>query len=342
MRRAARLSSLLSIGGLLAGGLVLGACGQGDPPSVRLPEGGASAFEFGRAPAGLKHEIPLEEIVNGIGATDPKDKIRALRAPDYVRATAARHMQPNDRVLVLAVGADVRAFPLYILDAHEVVNAVVGETPVLVTWCPICGSGAAFERTVAGEVRTFGVSGYLWRWDVLLYDDQSRSFWSQIAGRAVVGPLTGTALRALPAHVTSWSAFREANRDAWVLSIGRREGWEAETYRRHGVYHEYRARPDPWPGAKVSDRRLPPKDEVLGVVVRDKTHAWSLARLRASAGDTGVSELREQVGGEWIRVRYERSGDLAGAFDESGAVRPSLRAYWFAWVAFHPETSLTP
>ena len=103
-----------------------------------------------KQPERVKHDIPLAEVVKGMPAENPKDLIKALFAPRFAPVLRAQQMRDEDRVIVFRVGSDVRAYPTFLLDAHEVVNDRVGGQPVLVTWCPLCGSSAVFERVVAG------------------------------------------------------------------------------------------------------------------------------------------------------------------------------------------------
>jgi hypothetical protein len=329
--RVARATAVLVV-------VVLAGCGQEPESRVSFPSVGLSAFEHRRQPEGVKHDIPFADLVKGMPAENPKDLIKALFAPRFVPAHRALPMRDDDRVIVLRVGADVRAYPTFLLDAHEVVNDRVGGLPGLVTWCPLCGSAAVFERTVAGVERTFGVSGYLWRSDVLLYDQQSESFWSQIDARAVVGPLTGERLTLLPSEVSSRGAFRVAHPDGRVLTPDSTDPRAWAAYRADN-YASYRATPDLFPGTAFADERLARKEEVVGVVAGGKAHAWSLAYLRRNATDTPVEA---RVGGRTLRLAYRAEGDVVSV-GEAGSLAPvpHLRCYWFAWALFHPDTGLT-
>jgi hypothetical protein len=48
----------------------------------------------------------------------------------------------------------------------------------------------------------------------------------------------------------------------------------------------------------------------------------------------------DRLGGRRIEIRYDRRGRSTEAFDADGRALPSVTAYWFAWVAFHPNTDL--
>lgn len=159
--------------------------------------------------------VPAEAILPG---GPPRDGIPAIDRPRFVDA-ARSGLAPKDRVLGLRLGREARAYPVRILNWHESVNDRVDGRPVAVTYCPLCGSGVAFDARVAGQEASFGVSGLLYNSDVLLYDRGTQSLWSQIMGRAISGPLKGTPLVSLPLTHTSWTDWRERARHA--RAVGR-------------------------------------------------------------------------------------------------------------------------
>lgn len=111
---------------------------------------------------------------------------------------------------------DARAYPLRVLDWHEVVNDTFSG-PLLVTYCPLCGSSVAAERRVAREETTFGVTGRLWRDDLVLYDRATESWWSQLLATAIRGPRTGDRLSLVPSSLTSWGEWQQLHPNTAVL-----------------------------------------------------------------------------------------------------------------------------
>lgn len=163
------------------------------------------------------HVVPLDEIQHGGPA---RDGIPALHHPAFLSADEAdKILHKTDVVLGIVADDAAKAYPLRVLNWHEVVNDQVGTLPVLITWCPICGSGIVFDPRVTGRNHTFGVSGLLYKRNLLLYLRETDSLWSQLAGKAVAGPLTGTSLRLLPSTVTTWHQWREEYPATTVLSF---------------------------------------------------------------------------------------------------------------------------
>jgi hypothetical protein len=123
-----------------------------------------------------------------------------------------------DETAVVGVERDgaARAYPLRVLDWHEVVNDHFGG-PIAVTYCVLCGSSVVIERVVAGDPTIFGVSGRLWRKNLVLYDAATESLWSQIYATAIRGPQTGSRLDTVRSTLSSWGEWRRTHPDTAVL-----------------------------------------------------------------------------------------------------------------------------
>ncbi len=163
-----------------------------------------------------KHCVPYSEIMSG---GPPKDGIPALNASKFVSVSAADSwLKPNEPVIYFQVSDDSRAYPIQILIWHEIVNDTVGGVPVAITFCPLCNTAIAFERSVNGRVLDFGTTGRLRYSNLIMYDRQTESWWQQAIGQAIVGQFTGTKLVARPAAIIAWSTFKTAHPDGRVLS----------------------------------------------------------------------------------------------------------------------------
>jgi Protein of unknown function (DUF3179) len=181
-------------------------------PQEAPPPG--TTFEFGTNFA--KHCVHYSEILSG---GPVKDGISAIDAPKIVTVGAANAwLRPVEPVIFFQVGGDARAYPIQILIWHEVVNDTVGGVPVTVTFCPLCNTAIAFERTVNGRVLDFGTTGRLRFSNLVMYDRQTESWWRQALGLAIAGEYTGTQLVARPAAIIAWSEFKAAHHDGRVLS----------------------------------------------------------------------------------------------------------------------------
>jgi len=128
--------------------------------------------------------VPVEEIHAG---GPPRDGIPSIDEPRFQPAGEIRFLSDSDLVFGVGEGRDRRAYPLRILVWHELVNDVVGGRPLVISYCPLCGTAMAFDRRVRGRTLTFGVSGLLYQSDVLMYDRETESLWTQLGMEGVSG-----------------------------------------------------------------------------------------------------------------------------------------------------------
>lgn len=269
--------------------------------------------------------IPTAEILAG---GPPRDGIPALDQPATIPAAEA-DWADEDLVLGIATGGEARAYPIAILNWHELVNDTLGGEPILVSFCPLCGTGMVFDRRVAGNARRFGVSGLLYRSDLLMYDRESESLWSQISAEAVTGPLLGQRLRLLRSRMDEWGRWRRDHPETTVLSreTGHRRDYGSSPY---GGYAQSRDVMFPVP----RDPRYHPKMPTLGLRVPEEgARAYPASELARAGGS-----VEERFLGRSVRVAYDPDRQV---FDVAAPPEVEVvEGFWFAWAAFHPETSV--
>lgn len=189
-------------------------------PEESPPAGAESQFSTDFS----KHSVPYSEILSG---GPPKDGIPAIDEAKFVSVDEAdQWLQSQEPVILVEVEGDARAYPIQILMWHEIVNDTIGGVPVVVTYCPLCNTGIAFERTFDGQVLDFGTTGRLRYSNLVMYDRQTESWWQQATGEAIVGEFTGRQLTFVPASLISWADFEAAHPEGTVLS--RETGYHAD------------------------------------------------------------------------------------------------------------------
>lgn len=208
----------------------LAACGETTSPPATQPSP-IPTLDTSRA------AVPLDEIVFDLlrpvnrrvplSAADPAfiaaafDAVPPLYEQDvaFEAADTATWLTPDDIVIGYADSRDAWAFPLRILNYHQLINATLNGTPVLVSYCPLCYSGAVFSRHLNdGRVLTFGNSGAFYANDVVMVDHETGSYWYHIAGTAIVGPLTNQQLELLPSNTLTWREWRTQHPNTRVLA----------------------------------------------------------------------------------------------------------------------------
>jgi hypothetical protein len=312
---------------------------------------------------GVAHEIRLEEIAWG-GV--PKDGIPALTDPALIEAGKADYLTEGEPVFGVAINGDARAYPLRIMDWHEMLNDVVGGVPVSLAYCTLCGSAILFETAVPGRARpfVFGSSGFLYRSNKLMYDQETHSLWNQFTGRPVVGPLTGSGieLATRPVVIATWRDWRRAHPDTKVLSL---ETGHQRDYQPGRPYGAYFASPDLIFPALVDETQLKAKDYVFALRGAALAKAWPLSLFDGGAvindtagvlsltliGDAASRTVRAyRTGGEAFAPSGEpgritldgrswtvTEDALQGPEAQSLPRLPGHIAYWFAWSGYFGE-----
>jgi hypothetical protein len=284
----------------------------------------------------LRHSKPIARCFTGLRFDQlPRRRVGIPPRANYVggaRPIVADYLGQDDRVIGVARGQEARAYPLKILDYHEIVNDRVNDEPVAVTYCPLCDSAAVFDRRTPLGEREFGVSGLLYNSNVLMYDrsGQAESLWSQIKAEGVSGPGAQSKLKALPVELTTWGDWRLRNPHAVVLSP---QTGHSRDYRRD-PYVGYFQRPGLMFPAQPTSDRLPTKERVLGVWTGTAARAYPI-----SAFGRDPVRVVDKVGGKQVVIEFIPVAQSIRVADADEGVE-WMYSLWFAWYAFHPNTEI--
>ena len=316
--------------------------------------------------------IRLDEIDWG-GVT--VNGIPPLTNPPVIRAADAGWLEDSHLVFGVTVNGEARAYPKRILAWHEMAHDTVGGVPLTVVYCTLCGTVIPYRSVVGGEHRTFGTSGLLYRSNKLMFDAETKSLWSTLEGRPVVGPLAGEplTLEMEPVVTTTWGEWRRQHPGTGVISID--TGFERD-YSEGAAYRDYFATDRLMFRVSRRDSRLNNKDEVLGLLLPARgggrqAVAFSAAFLAATPVHHASYEGLELVvvtsaqGANRVYdagpVRFVRLDDDGRVVDTAGRRwqvteaalvppdgapagprprRSAVRAFWFGWFAQFPDTAL--
>ena len=317
----------------------------------------------------------IEAVIDGDAVIQvlPKDAIPAIDVPRFVHAADATFMRDDEIVIGVTDGTDAKAYSTWLLDGHEIVNDTIGSTPISVTWCPLCYTGIVYVREVGGSELTFGVSGRLWRDNLVMYDRQTDSYWAQAVGEAIRGEMKGAVLERYPSSMMTWKQWQDLHPNTLVLSKLTGRGLEGmqDRYRdyhrssRIGVTRRTRFKKDNLgPKARVVAFRVGTEafavslddlrenvvlsttaagKPIVIVVTPDRTTAmvfWSgthtFGASRKGSGRTLL--IDDATKSEWDGFDGRAiSGPMAGNQLEQ---IPSFISYWFAWKSFFPDSIL--
>jgi hypothetical protein len=167
------------------------------------------------------------------------------------------------------------------------------------------------------------VSGYLYRSAVLYYDSETETFWSQMTGDGVVGPLTGKRLNWIPTLVTTWKEWKARHPNTTVL----RPVFPLKNYERAVkgyLRYERRGRPSFPLGPTTIGKEYEPMDLCTIVVVDGKGRCYPHKALKEGKNSDG-------------KLTAEKKGIAVRVLDKEGKELPALTSYWFGWCAFYPN-----
>ncbi len=127
-------------------------------------------------------------------------------------------LNPEDRVIGVVIDNIAKAYPLRIMNYYETVLDEISRTPILVSYCPVCGSGIVYSRIIDYQEIVLYNSGELWRFNLVLYDNLTKSRWIQIAGKSIHGELYGSQLEFIESSQMMWEDWKATYPDTEVMS----------------------------------------------------------------------------------------------------------------------------
>ncbi len=336
---------------------ILLGCSKDDPADI-----GRSTFD----PSAWL--VPKDEVIDaGLG----KDGIPALDNPQFSTPQEIGGFFDDQLVLGIEHNGALKAYPMPILDWHEIVNDEINGLYLAVTYCPLTGTAVGWERKIGEVVTTFGVSGLLYNNNLMPYDRRTNSTWSQQRLECVNGSMVGRKPKTYNLIETTFATWKKAFPDFQVMNAN--TGFD----RRYSLYpygdyrenHELLFFP-----LSQSDGRLPAKERVLGVIGKEVVKAF-----RFNDASEGTKVMHDEMDGNPIVVvvsgkdnyntvfynpeqrqfKPEQNGlpvvmkdergnsyDLAGriiAGPDTGTKLDAPTAfigYWFSWTAFYPAVQL--
>ena len=315
--------------------------------------------------------IPKDEVRDG---GPGKDGIPALNQPNFISVNEVSFLDDNDLVLGFADGDYIRAYPHTILDWHEIVNEKTQNASMAVIYCPLTGTGIGWNRIVNDKETTFGVSGLLYNSNIIPYDRETDSNWSQLLLKAVNGQLIGHMAETYNLLETEWKTWKEMYPNSKVLST--KTGYN----RNYGVYPygNYKKNEILIFPVNNTDNSLHKKERVLAIINDGKAIAFTFNKLKKE-GDlfydefmgnmiviTGSEEhnllvafnhqlsdgailsfekinnrlpliLSDNEGNKWDVFGVATEGPRKG---QKLNALPQMMGYWFAFAAFYPNIRL--
>lgn len=339
--------------------LLLGSCAKESPIVPINPNHGYSILDW---------LVPKADVIDsGVG----KDGIPSVDNPQFGTPAEVNPAFDEDLVLGIEHQGEIRAYPVPMLDWHEIINDNVNGLTLAITYCPLTGSGIGWDRNIRGSLTTFGVSGLLYNTNLMPYDRRTNSTWSQMRLECVNGSFVGEKPKTYTLIETSFATWKKSFPNSKIMNAN--TGFD----RRYSEYPyaDYRTNQELlfFP-VMPRDDRLPAKERVLGVLINERAKGYrfngtamgteviadeidevSIVVVRSKKDNYNTVFLNpenltfEPVQDGLPRIMTDERGnayDLAGRIISGPHQGQKLSqplafvSYWFSWGAFYPHIEI--
>jgi hypothetical protein len=264
---------------------------------------------------------------------------------------AATRVRDTELVIGVEIHGEARAYPLNCMNGpfREVFNDTLGGTPIAATWCDQCHTAIVFHRVASGRTLTLGVSGLLWEGNLVMFDRETETLWSQMMGEAMRGPLVGAHLEIVPALVMDWKSWTSHHPNTTLMYMDR----TADAYQTAFIHrdsglvlgYDENGNSRVWDFASLYDRQV--VNDLAGdrAVLATLHVATGTAALydRVVDGELLEFDLRggrlvdRGTGSEWEMLTGRAlAGPLQG---KRLAMLPAYLSDAAIWQAYHPRTT---
>ncbi len=256
----------------------------------------------------------------------------------------------NDLVIAVERNGEARAYPIELVGHHHQVQDTIGGEAVLVTYCTVCRTARAFSPVVNGQPATFRLVG-MDHFNALFEDSRSGSWWRQVNGECIAGPLKGQLLREVPsaqltrgefarlhpsgsvlqpdpAFVKAYEGLKDYDEGTMVSALEGRDtaSWQPKSWV-VGLVHNGVARAYDWnelQRAGVIKDLLGP-DTIMVALANDRQSFYAVV----VHSDTAATSQYLSNGDISARYALQLRIDTIRAYQE----------YWHSWRTFHPGTT---
>ena len=318
--------------------------------------------------------VPRAQIAEGEGSGD----IPAINNPKFTKAKEVTFLADTSLIIGMKIGANIRAYPLIIMDWHEVVNDLIDTLPIALTYSALSGSSIGFDRRINEQVLEFRVSGLLYNSNTIFNEFETFSDWSQMLRKGIRGNFSEIELRNFSVFEMKWDKWKNLFPESEVLNLNTSYNRPYGTY----PYGDYQT-----DATKILfnlpldidslNTILPLKEKILGVIVGETVKGYRQQHFVVQ----GFSLIQDEINGEPIIIIGSDEFDSMIAYsaktsdgqthqftlletnnkillmDEAGnqwtifgesvgnnTIRlqqlVSNTAYWFTWATFYPEIEI--
>ncbi len=267
--------------------------------------------------------IDIEKLVQ---TAQTKNSIPQITRPKFSTIQEiGKCLQDDDEVVVLTADNQSKLYPKPILAQHLVVNDMIGNTPVLVSYCVLCDSVKVYERVLQGEVLTFGTTGLLYKNNDLFYDNKTESLWSQYSGEAVIGEYSKSKLSPLSFRIITFQKAKEEFGDSEILSFdtGFRKNYQDRSFLSFAQNNQFIG-----PIENQNDE-FSPKTKIIG---------FELDSQQFVINREEITDKKEFSFQSKTFTTYLDGDELTLLYNKNPI--NFTQSFWYVWFDFYPNTKI--
>ncbi len=233
-----------------------------------------------------------------------RNAIRPLNNPRYItNGEAKATLFGGQPVIAVEVEGQWYGIPINILSYHEIVNDSIGNTLFSVAYCPLCNTSYVFNRELKYKnkdyVLKFGTTGMLRKSNLVMWDEQTESWWQHLTAEGVVGTLAGAKLEIMPAKIISLNNFWTFYPDGKTMLPDEDSGQLAQYNFNPYVKYDSLGIKQPFLYFGPVDGRLPAMEYVIGLENGTKHKAYPLRILKER------QVINDKIGDENVVLFYD-------------------------------------
>lgn len=225
------------------------------------------------------------------------------------------------------------AYPLDVVIPRHIINDKIGEMNIVVSYCAICRSALIFNAELEGEKLYFKVSA-VWRRNMVMIDDQSKSLWQQATGECIYGKHKGKHLKLLSGENTNWNSWvnKYPNAEFAYNCIEARKGYLS----RKGMIKSLNfITPKMTPPGFTDLKGLPTRETVFGITYNGISRAYPKSEIK---NKTIFSDKFDE---KKLDLKYDELSEYLTAIDAETREEIIVEKHWWlGWKEFHPNTEI--
>lgn len=271
---------------------------------------------------------------------------------------AENKVESSRLILGISLNGESKAYPIQFLGYHHQVRDSIRGKAIMVTYCTVCRTGRVFEPLIDGKAEDFRLVG-MDHFNAMFEDKSTGSWWRQVSGKAVEGPLKGKALPEVPSIQTTLEKWIELYPNTLIMQAD--EEFK-EKYEGMSKYESGASK------SKLTLRDLgswKDKSWVIGLESGSESKAYDWNRLQKEgiihdelggkpvavilSGDKKSfvalerlnSEQLFSISNDTLITADNRYNFIGISLDSSKSNLKRLNAYqeyWHSWQIFHPLT----